>query len=847
MVKKKLKAPQLSGKRAKISPLKSVEPTDWDESDFGSWSAETKALMDARTLKSLFFGEDWVYITVDAYAQPLSTVPLRVFAREDTENNTDAWKPVSERHKLNQMLQNPNEYQDESQFLYSIISDYILGGNAFFFYAPKSSTMIPVGFERVSYYFENGLPKSYLVTSGIDETLSEAVKPITYKIADICHIKRPNPASVFYGLSPFVPGRKSLLFNRYSQDYLNAFYLKGATPQFILSLDREANEMSAQRLLKSMEQAYTGRRNQRRTMLLPKGVSATSADNKIADQQLVDLINLNRETILNVLHIPKHVVGLQSAGSLGSEEAKMALRYFWESAVRPTGDAIASSMSKYFREMKLLGTNEELRFDYSGVMALQENLDAKAALSIQMLQVHTLNEVRAALWQLPPVKGGDAIPGSKPPVLQAIQVNPEVLQTQPETPNISPAVTEAKSLPEPEAPQMRGAYDMIDFTPTQAMAKNAERGLKLREEFGRGGTSVGVARAVQLKNRENLSPDTVRRMRSFFARHQHDNLEQKDPPSNGYIAHLLWGGDEGRDWAERLVSRMDRIDELDDNEASVKALTEGMEQASKKPEPEMVLWSLDLFTDSAKIAIKSANEVYRAKSEDDERFRQMLEEELARLEKEYLERYNKILGPTVEEGYRMQAGTVIDAPSRETILAAILIDEGDRLKLLRDRGKASFDSINETTTKQVMQVVLDGLKEGQTIPQVIEGIQGYFTDRAAERARRIARTETLTAISIGQASMMRTVAKAVPDLKKIWATMADEDVRGTKPTDSANHVVLHGETKNHDEDFSNGLSYPRDPRGSAQDCCNCRCSMIPIFPQDAEATRQQLLELVEKK
>jgi hypothetical protein len=95
--------------------------------------------------------------------------------------------------------------------------------------------------------------------------------------------------------------------------------------------------------------------------------------------------------------------------------------------------------------------------------------------------------------------------------------------------------------------------------------------------------------------------------------------------------------------------------------------------------------------------------------------------------------------------------------------------------------------------------------------------------------------------------MMRTVAKAVPDLKKIWATMADEDVRGTKPTDSANHVVLHGETKNHDEDFSNGLSYPRDPRGSAQDCCNCRCSMIPIFPQDAEATRQQLLELVEKK
>ena len=842
-----MKAPKSSVKRARISPLKSVEPTDWDESDFGSWSAETKALMDARTLKSLFFGEDWVYITVDAYTQPLSTVPLRVFARENTENNTDAWKPVSERHKLNQMLKNPNDYQDGSQFLYSIISDYILGGNAFFFYAPKAQTVIPVGFERVSYYFENGLPKNYLVTSGIDETISEAVKPISYKISDICHVKRPNPASVFYGLSPFVPGRKSLLFNRYSQDYLNAFYLKGATPQFILSLDREANELSAQRLLKSMEQAYTGRRNQRRTMLLPKGVSATSADNKIADQQLVDLINLNRETILNVLHIPKHVVGLQSAGSLGSEEAKMALRYFWESAVRPTGDAIASSMSKYFREMKLLGANEELRFDYSGVMALQENLDAKAALSIQMLQVQTLNEVRAALWQLPPVKGGDAIPGSKPPVLQAIQVNPEVLQTQPETPNISPSVTEAKSLPEPEAEVVRGPYDMIDFQPTQAMAENAERGLELRKEYGRGGTSVGVARAVQLKNRENLSPETVRRMRSFFARHQHDNLEQKDPPSNGYIAHLLWGGDEGRAWAERLVSRMDRIDELEDNEASVKALSEGMEQESQKTEPKMVLWSLDLFTDAAKIAIDAANEVYRSKAEDDERLKKIIEEELAKLEKEYLENYEKVLGPSIEEGYKVQAQTVFDAPSRETILAAIFIEEEDRLKLLRDRGKASFQSINETTTNEVMKVVLNGLKEGQSIPEVIEQIQSYFTDKAAIRARRIARTETLTALSIGQASMMRTVAKAVPDLKKIWSTMVDELVRGTNPSDSANHVALHAETKNHDEEFSNGLMYPRDPRGSAQECVNCRCTMIPIFSQDAETIRQQLLELVENK
>lgn len=841
-MKKKLKArPSLE----KLSPLKSVEPTDWDDTSIGNWSSENQALMDARTLKSLFFGEDWVYITVDAYAQPLSTVPLRVFARENTVANTDAWKPVSERHKLNQMLKRPNDYQDETQFLYSVIADYILGGNAFFFFAPKSGTMIPVGFERVSYQFENGLPKSFMVTTGVDETFTDN-KPTTYKMDEICHVKRPNPASVFYGLSPFVPARKSLLFNRYSQEYLNSFYLKGATPQFILSLEREANELSAQRLLKSMEQAYTGRRNQRRTMLLPKGVSITTAENKISDQQLVDLINLNRETILNTLHIPKHVVGLQAAGSLGSEESKMALRYFWESAVRPTGDSIASAMTKYFRDQRFLGENEELRFDYSGVMALQENLDAKANLSIQMLQSHTLNEVRAALWQLPPVKGGDALPGSKPPALQAIQVGPDVIASQPETPNISPAVTEAKALLEVPEQNQKAPYDVIDFQPTQQMANNAERGLKLREEYGRGGTMVGVARAVQLKNRENLSPETVRRMKSFFARHQHDNLTQVDPPSNGYIAHLLWGGDEGRSWAERIVARMDRIDEMEDNEESIKALSQDMEEAAKKPEPEMVLWSLDLFTDAAKISVGAANTVYRSKGEDEDKLKEIIEEELKKLEADYLERYMKTLEPALEDGYRVQAATVFDAPARESLLAAMAIDRENRMEFLRARGIESFEGINKTTTDEVMKSVLEAVKQGKSTPEIIDDIRGYFSEKAAMRARRIARTETLTAISMGQASMMRTAAKAVPELKKIWVTMADERVRGRDPKDSADHYSLHGVEKNWNESFVESLSYPRDPKAPAEQVVNCRCTMITIFPQDIEKVREDIANLIKE-
>ena len=105
--------------------------------------------------------------------------------------------------------------------------------------------------------------------------------------------------------------------------------------------------------------------------------------------------------------------------------------------------------------------------------------------------------------------------------------------------------------------------DEVNTIPTKAMAENAARGLELRKEYGRGGTMVGVARATSLKNRERLSRDTIFRMKSYFARH--DSYEKEtNPPSAGYIAWLLWGGDEGKAWAETRVNQIERLEDGED-------------------------------------------------------------------------------------------------------------------------------------------------------------------------------------------------------------------------------------------------------------------------------------------
>ncbi len=98
-------------------------------------------------------------------------------------------------------------------------------------------------------------------------------------------------------------------------------------------------------------------------------------------------------------------------------------------------------------------------------------------------------------------------------------------------------------------------------TPTAAVAKQAEKGLALRETFGRGGTQVGVDRARQLKAREPLDVAALKKMRSYFARHNVDKRGKgwadSEKPSAGYIAWLLWGGEEGRDWVERALAKIE--------------------------------------------------------------------------------------------------------------------------------------------------------------------------------------------------------------------------------------------------------------------------------------------------
>jgi phage-related protein (TIGR01555 family) len=134
-----------------------------------------------------------------------------------------------------------------------------------------------------------------------------------------------------------------------------------------------------------------------------------------------------------------------------------------------------------------------------------------------------------------------------------------------------PAPTGADDAPvSPELPEKadgEGRYGHIDFTPPKGAQEAAARALEVRAEkppSERGMTDVGIARARDLSNGRTLSPETVREMAGFFARHEVDkDGDTWGEQGPGWQAWHGWGGDAGYAWARKVVRQMDAVDDAE--------------------------------------------------------------------------------------------------------------------------------------------------------------------------------------------------------------------------------------------------------------------------------------------
>lgn len=152
-------------------------------------------------------------------------------------------------------------------------------------------------------------------------------------------------------------------------------------------------------------------------------------------------------------------------------------------------------------------------------------------------------------------------------------------------------------------------------------------------------------------------------------------------------------------------------------------------------------------------------------------------------------------------------------------------------KILQENSAKKIKYITETTRKRINGIISDSFGEQQAVGEIASRIRDVFPEIKAGRGMTIARTETLSAVSLGQNLKAQEFRAANPTeaakMKKMWITAQDDRVRDS-------HVELDGVSVELDSKFANGLFFPRDPEGEAGEVINCRCTTIEYLPEDQD-------------
>lgn len=138
----------------------------------------------------------------------------------------------------------------------------------------------------------------------------------------------------------------------------------------------------------------------------------------------------------------------------------------------------------------------------------------------------------------------------------------------------------------------------------------------------------------------------------------------------------------------------------------------------------------------------------------------------------------------------------------------------DMLTWIDNRANVFLRTINETTLKKLGEQFQQSLDSNENREQLINRVQETYGDISKGRAGVIARTEVHNATQYGTLEGYKRAGMTL----KIWVSVIDAHTRET-------HAMLDGEERPMDVPFSNGLMLPGDPRGSAEEVINCRCTI----------------------
>lgn len=761
----------------------------------GYFGSEFDLNSTAAKLKVAYAKEPWVFLSAKLIAQTLAGVEFKVRNKITKEEEPS--------HVLNDFISGGNANQDGFSLNWVGYLDLILGGNYFKAMVDGRPLHLPVELVELIPYGDK-TDKRMLLTKGLIKEVKFYSRiqntSITLPYEDIMHFKFPNPFSSTTGMSLFQAISRPILLDRYKGEYEMAFYLRGATNAGVIETTEDLTRTRMDRLMRTFEQAFTGKSNWWRTLFLPKGAKWVNSGLTMRDMEHLEGLRENRLTILAALGIPPSQVGIvQDVNRATAEEQA---KVFWKNTIEPLTKFISAGYNNSYKVKQAYGGDVEVYADLSDVDALKDSLDTIIENVRKMDDIALINEQREML-NLPPLKETD--------------------------PRGNMFVSEAKRAVIENYIDDMGVDITVDI-PTVSV--EIEAGDNDHSHVGEV-TEEGNGFTVDEEQTGHIH-ELVGNLNSDL-----DIEITVSPAEDGHThPNIIIQSQNSQDKALFLSSKKEVIDNQDNIER-VQAAKYGA--------------TLQKSTD---ILIKQSQQAI-VKGIDVREHLNMFKEERGAY---YSEHSLPILSETMIRGFDMSNATTKSlnlelsirqksprfSPQDEQAIEAIKRrTQSGRVKQLEERGIDNFYGFDETMTDRIERIVEDGLSQGQTAEQIAKEIETRYGEKYGDQAHTIARTETLVAISEGIKWQNDTLNEVFTKVNKQWLHVGDVATNEMARVQHAEFESL-GEVPS-DYQFENietggKMLYPRDIHAGAADIINCRCSQVSVIPKDAQSNASFFLE-----
>ena len=575
-----------------------------------------------------------VYRCVNEIANGAASIPMKVF-QGDME---------LEQHPLLSLLKRPNPTEAGIEYFQSLYSYLLLSGNSYALASSASnipSELYVLRPDRIKIVGgETAVPNSYDYTLDGKVVNSYPADPVTGQ-SEVKHFKMWNPLDDYLGLSPLMAAAVDLDQHNMIAKHNVGLLMNGARPSGAIIFkpkDENGNSLmlsdsQRKQVGDDLGQHFAGSKNAGRPMLLEGDFDWKEMALSPRDMDFLQHKHMAAKDIALCFGVPSQLIGIPDSQTYANvQEARLAL---YEETIIPLARRVESDLNEWLAPS--FGDNITIKYDIDSIPAMTERRRRTYENVVSAVRegIISRNEARDRLG-LEPITGGDEVfiaanlfPLGGPDVPENVSDDPEgdgksaygefKLEQYPDGEEVPPSLPEAYGLGDEDKncgncihniegycelfkADIRSEYlckrwadegeakaeSDVDTLPTSTMARNAKRALDLRKEYGRGMTQVGVARANQLIAQERLSPRTVRRMHSFFSRHEVDKQAEgfrrgeEGWPSAGLISWLGWGGDEGQSWARKKRSQLD-----DERDKSLELLSHFADWADAPNQPEI--------------------------------------------------------------------------------------------------------------------------------------------------------------------------------------------------------------------------------------------------------------------